>query len=74
MTILFTDYRSGSPVSPGNVFLSPKTGRLVWGSASHPKNCWLLVGAQEHYDCVGCLWVNKNIMTVLVACGCIRTF
>ena len=31
------------------------------------------MGAQEHYGCVGCLWVHKNIMTVLVACGCTRT-
>ena len=31
------------------------------------------MGAQEHYDCVGCLWVHKNIMTVLVACGCTIT-
>ena len=23
--------------------------------------CWLLVGAQEHYDCVGCLWVHKTL-------------
>ena len=26
--------------------------------------CWLLVGAREHSDGVGYLWVHKNIMTV----------